>query len=361
MASGKQSDKTTNEEKTHYPEYPVPEGGAAMTDSTYEIENAVLIGEHEELYLAAGAHSILQFATGELTVPEQSVRNFWQNLHERAAFCRRHDKPFLQMVAPEKYKVYPEGFPVENPKSFWDAFTAAGGATEENMWYGAKDLRDNPFGRSYYKTDTHWTAAGMMLATRRIAETAGFSEAEIAALSEKMQSQTQPLDKLFYGDLGRKLEPQQGEEVLWPRRAPSVMTEENGLAHDYDKPVNDGRMVLSLNPDSVSDKTLLIFGDSYLFNALAYIELGFRRVVFCRTRFFHREMVAMAQPDVIICQAAERYTREVSRDVKAPPFLMLPYVLGREPKMTQKQAAFISGFLANSRKPDFSEYNVDLS
>ncbi|GHG97612.1 alginate O-acetyltransferase AlgX-related protein [Pseudodonghicola xiamenensis] len=331
-----------------------------MTDSTYEIENAVLIGEHEELYLAAGAHSILKFATGELTVPEQSVRNFWQNLRERAAFCARQGRGFLQMVAPEKYKVHPEGFPVENPKSFWDAFTAAEGATVENMWYGAQDLRDNPFGRSYYKTDTHWTAAGMMLATRRIAETAGFSEVELSALSEKMQAQTQPLDKLFYGDLGRKLEPQQGEEALWPRRAPSVTSEENGLAHDYDKPVNDGRMVVSYNPDSVTDKTLLIFGDSYLFNGLAYVELGFRNMVFCRTRFFHREMVAMVQPDMVVCEAAERYTRVVSRDVKAPPFLLLPYVLDREPKMSPKQAAFISKILSNKRRPDFSEYKVDL-
>jgi hypothetical protein len=201
----------------------------------------------------------------------------------------------------------------------------------------------------------------MMLATERIAKTAGFSEMQISSLCEVMQAHTGPLDELFYGDLGRKLEPPRGEEVLWPRKAASVTREENGLVHDYDKPINDGRMVVSLNPESVSDETLLIFGDSYLFNALAYVELAFRRVVFCRTRFFHREMMVMVQPDVIVCQAAERYTRLVSRDAKAPPFLILPYVLGREPKMNPKQAAFVAGFLANNRNPDFSEYGVDLS
>lgn len=69
----------------------------------------------------------------------------------------------------------------------------------------------------------------------------------------------------------------------------------------------------------------------------------------------------MAQPDMIVCQAAERYTRVVSQDRKAPPYLLLPYVLGREPKMTTKEAAFASSFLSNRREPDFTEYNVDLS
>ena len=332
-----------------------------MINNEYRIENSVLIGEYDELYLAAGAHNVLKFATGELTVPEVSVRNFWRNLQERVTFCERHDKPFLQMVAPEKYKVHPKGFPVREPMSFWDAFVSASGANDKHIWYGDDDLSNNPFGRSYYKTDTHWTAAGMMLATQRIAEVAGFSEVDIFALKQKMYEQTRPLTTLFYGDLGRKLDPQRGEEVSWPRRAGSVATEENGLIHDYENPVNDGRMVLSQNPESCSDKCILIFGDSYLFNALPFIELAFRKVAFCRTRFFHREMVSMVQPDVIICQAAERYTRIVSQDAKAPPFLLLPYVLGREPKMTPKQAAFISSFLSNNRKPDFSEYGVDLS
>lgn len=323
-----------------------------------EIKNAVLIGADGELYLAAGAHAILKYATGELKVNDESVKNFAWNVKERSTYCARHKKPFIQIVAPEKYKVHPEGFPVENPKSFWDAHEDL---SDYNVWYGVEDLRNNPFGRAYYKTDTHWTAAGMMLATMKIAESAGFTESELGKLKQRMQEQTRPLDKVFYGDLGRKLDPQQGEEAMWPRRAPTVKSIENGLGHDYTNPVNDGRIVFSRNSDPVTDKTVLIFGDSYLFNALAYLELAFHNVIFCRTRFFHREMVIMAQPDMIVCQAAERYTRIVSQDRKAPPYLLLPYVLGREPKMTPKDAAFASTFLSNRREPDFVEYNVDLS
>lgn len=35
----------------------------------YEIRNAVLCGGNGELFLGAGAHKILKFATGERTVP----------------------------------------------------------------------------------------------------------------------------------------------------------------------------------------------------------------------------------------------------------------------------------------------------
>jgi hypothetical protein len=324
------------------------------------IENSVLIGTNGELYLAAGAHSVLKFATGELTVKEEATKNFWNNLRERTAFCERNKKRFLQIVAPEKYKVHPEGFPIENPKSLWDAHLAGGDVSQFNVWYGAEELRLNPFGRSYYKTDTHWTAAGMMLCALKIAEAANFSETEKTQLIEAMKAQSAPLNKTFFGDLGRKLDPRQGEEVIWPRRAPWVTMVENGIGHIDGNPFNDGRMVVSENPESVTDKTLLIFGDSYLFSALPYIELSFRKLVFCRTRFFHREMVAMVQPDIIVCQAAERYTREVSPDSKAPPFLLLPFVLGRSPEMTPKQAAFLSRALSNNRQPDFAEFKVDL-
>ena len=326
----------------------------------YRIENAVLIGSNRELYLAAGAHNILKYATGELTISAESVKNFWWNLRDRISHCQRNKIDFCQFVAPEKYKVYGEDFPVPNPKSFWDAHIASPEAIDnEYIWYGADDLRNNPYGRSYYKTDTHWTAAGMMLATMKIAETSAFTEQEKAALDEKMKEQTVQLDHVFYGDLGRKLVPKVGEEPFWPRRAASVQTGENGLGHDFKSPINDGRIVASFNPESVTDKTLLIFGDSYLFNALPYIELAFRKVVFCRTRFFHREIVTMVQPDTIICQAAERYTRVVSTDQNAPPYLLLPYVLGRPPNMTPEEAMFLSRMLNNNRQVSFSMFGIE--
>lgn len=321
------------------------------------VQDGVLIGEDGELYLAQGAHSILDYATGKSKVDDQSVLNFAWNVKERSAFCERRGTPFLQMVAPEKYKVQSHGWPIEGTVSFWDSHQDF---TGQPVWYGADELTNNPFGRSYYKTDTHWTAAGMMLATMKIAETAGFSETEKTLLKQRMLEQTRPLGKLFYGDLGRKLTPQQGEDVDWPRLSSTLKWVENGITHEFGPAVNDGRLVCIRCSEPVTDKTVLIFGDSYLFNALRYIGLGFHNTIFCRTRFFHRELVVMSFPDVIICQAAERYTRVVSQDRKAPPYLLLPYVMGRKVEMSQEDAAFISSFLSNRREPDFAEYNVDL-
>ena len=329
-----------------------------MAHAGYQIENMVLIGDKGELFLGAGAHNVLKYATGELSVKKESVDNFHSNFLARESYCRSNGISFLQMVAPEKYKVMPENFPVEEPKSFWDSHEQAHNYDHPCFWYGIADLRDNPFGRSYYLTDTHWTAAGMMVACLEAAKKAGFGETEQETLVNLMLDNTAPLDKMFYGDLGRKLDPQQGESVNWPRRSRTIEVVENGIGHDYTNPVNDGRMVVSVNPGAVSTKTLLIFGDSYLFNALNFIQLAFEKVVFCRTRFFHDEMVTMVQPDLVVCQAAERYTRQVSLDSKAPPFLLLPYVLGRAPTMEAEDASFISRVLSSGKQPDFEEYSI---
>ncbi|MFS2319211.1 hypothetical protein RMQ97_14840 [Maricaulis sp. D1M11] len=324
-----------------------------------KIENGVLIGDEGELFLAQGAHSIIEYATGARSVDVETVKNFAWNVKERSAFCDRRNTPFLQIVAPEKYKVEDRCFPIQGAKSFWDYHDDFDSGV---VWYGQSDLKNNRFGRSYYKTDTHWTVAGMMLATERIAKQASFSKEELDQLEIRMKDICKPLGDIFYGDLGRKLDPQQGEDVDWPRLAPSIRVAENGITHDYSgTAVNDGRLVCLRNEESVSDKKLLIFGDSYLFNALRLLALAFRDVLFCRTRFFHRELVVMNSPDIVVSQAAERYTRVVSQDSKAPPFLLLPFVLGRKLEMSADDAVFISSFLRNRREPDYSEYNLKKS
>lgn len=323
-----------------------------------KIVNSVLIGGEGELYLGAGAHNVLKFATGEARVDAESIKNFELNVQERKKYCKDRGIPLLQMIAPEKYKVIPDGFPLESPLSFYDNHVDC---SAHGVWYPVNELKNNRFGRSYYKTDTHWTAAGLKLVTLKMAETAGFDAAAIERLSEVLERQTKPHDQTFYGDLGRKLDPKEGEEVSWPHRAPTVKSVENGIGHDYANPVNDGRIIFSRNSASISPKTVLIFGDSYLFNGLAYIECAFQNVVLCRTRFFHREMVEMVKPDLIVCQAAERYLRVVTNDEKAPPLLFLPYVLGRTPKMEPQDAAFASSFLSSGRDVDFKAYGVEFT
>jgi hypothetical protein len=68
-------------------------------------------------------------------------------------------------------------------------------------------------------------------------------------------------------------------------------------------------------------------------------------------------MVRMTRPDVVISQAAERYLSFVYPDRSAPPFLMVPYLLGRSPNITPETARILAAALAGDREVDVSIYD----
>lgn len=314
-----------------------------------QIENGVLIGTNDELYLAGGNHSVLLLARGERRISDQSVQNFWQNAEERQAFAAARDIAFLTLIAPEKYRVVPDGFPIASARSPFDDYNLR---SADYMLYPVEDLIKNEFGVSYYKTDTHWSLSGIRKIAQLIGRRAGLSEEQLRAADDLVAPNIRPFE--FCGDLGRKLAPERKEPAERVTRMGSVRAVENGMTHDYTRPVNDGRMICSHSPDAVSPKTLLIFGDSYLHNSLPVLEAYFQNVIFCRTRFFHNEMVEMVAPDIIVCQQAERYLGAVAPDREAPPFLLLPFVLGRSMSFAPDDARFVSNMLSCGRKPNFA-------
>jgi hypothetical protein len=87
---------------------------------------------------------------------------------------------------------------------------------------------------------------------------------------------------------------------------------------------------LTESPDSKTDKTLLIFGDSFFRVMLNQLAWGFRRVVFCRSAYFHSELVDAVKPDVIFGGAAERYLADVAPDDVRPHFLAYTLLAGRK-------------------------------
>ena len=61
----------------------------------------------------------------------------------------------------------------------------------------------------------------------------------------------------------------------------------------------------------------------------------FSTILFCRSEFFHREMVDMMQPTHILSEQVERFLEKVDSDSKARRFLLIPFVNGTEFKPTQ--------------------------
>ncbi|WP_386260645.1 methyltransferase domain-containing protein [Sulfitobacter aestuariivivens] len=129
----------------------------------------------------------------------------------------------------------------------------------------------------------------------------------------------------FSGDLGRKFTP----PVTEPRERLRGAVMRKRIGSNGMKGGNNGILILLESPDALTDKTLLIFGDSFFRQLLHHLCFFYRRVIFCRTRFFHYEMVDAFQPDHIFCGVAERYLSDVLPDDERPHFLAYPLVLGR--------------------------------
>lgn len=62
---------------------------------------------------------------------------------------------------------------------------------------------------------------------------------------------------------------------------------------------------------------------------LPELSRDWRQIVFCRTQFFHAEMVAAVAPDDILTGLAERYFASTRPDAERPHFLAYPLMLGR--------------------------------
>ncbi len=313
-----------------------------------KIENGVLIGRDGDLFLAGGTHEIVEFILGR-ELPARTTQLLHDNIVRRQMLSQHYNSEFLQLVAPEKYMVQSENFPVPQPGHFASAYLAK---RFDDLVYPVAELRAAKGGRAYSQTDSHWSLHGLIAIAGLVARRAGLNATSVDAVLEPVAASIKADGGSFVGDLGRKLSVQQGEPRLRFDTVFNHKTYENGMGHDFKKPINDGRLIVIESPDSATEQTLLIFGDSYIFHALNLLALFFRKIVFCRSRFFHEEIVMMVRPNLIISQMAERYMGSVASDMAAPPFMLVPYLLERPVAMDVNTALAFTRVLSAGRNFD---------
>ena len=126
------------------------------------------------------------------------------------------------------------------------------------------------------------------------------------------------------GDLALHFDPARTEtfELLAGRWR--VLALGNGLSAG-----NDGILDILISRDAVFSKRLLVFGDSFLRQMLTMLSRFFAEIVFCRTRFFHTEMMELLRPDVVLTGNVERYLSSVPSDRERPFFLNYPGLMQR--------------------------------
>jgi hypothetical protein len=176
--------------------------------------------------------------------------------------------------------------------------------------------------QGYHRTDTHLDVAGQVAVVEELL-TPLLPESDLAAYRRTVTERQSP-PKPYVGDLGVKFDPPISE--LTPKLNPdkTYILSGNGMQGG-----NDGLMLIARNSTAPRNERVLLFADSYFRQLIVHLSLTFQDVVFCRTRFFHTEMLNAVRPSFVFCGLAERYLSRVTLDQERPHFLSYPYLLGR--------------------------------
>lgn len=295
---------------------PHPAGATRPAD----VPGVMVLGSGD-LVLTGGNHAVLNLMSAQGRPADGAVATFWDNTAERTRYCASRELAFSTWVFPDKLTIFADdpAFAGQGVGSLYlRHYRTVQSATHAHVHH-LGDVITAP--DDFQQTDTHLSAAGIRNAVLAMARSLDLPGQD--AFAEKVAA-TWKLEDAHSGDLGVKFTPPMTGRALLPSPVTNHRRGSNGMAAG-----NDGMMDLLCTPDSVTDKTLLIFGDSFFRQSLGYLTFFFRRIVFLRTRYFHKEMVAAVNPDVVFCGMAERFLSNVIPDDSRCHFLAYPYVKGR--------------------------------
>ena len=274
-----------------------------------------------DLVLTGNNNAVLNLMSARGRPVDGAVATFWDNTAERARFCAGRGLAFSTWIFPDKLTVFADdpAFAGLGVGSLYQRhYQTVQSAARAHVHY-LGDVITAP--DDFQQTDTHLSATGMRSAVLAMARSLDLPGQD--AFAEKAAA-TWKHEAAHCGGLGIKFTPPVTGRAVLPSRVTNFRHGFNGMAAG-----NYGIIDLWCTPDSVTDKTLLVFGDSFFRQNLVYLSFFFRRIVFLRAHFFHEEMVAAVNPDVIFCGLAERFLSNVRSDDARCHFLAYPCVNGR--------------------------------
>lgn len=267
------------------------------------------------LYLTGGNHRVGEtFSMGAIADGKRDI--FLKNQTFRRAWCYRHDVSYSQWVFPDP--IVFDGSALQGKVASLVLSTYPGGLPND-VFYPISEL--NGFPDRQNATDTHYSPLGNMYVARKIALQTLGAPADIDLVPFIAAGKTNPV---YCGDLGSKCDPKLTEARLAPQPVAGISSAENGMASG-----NNGLIKIMESPNAISDRKLMIFGDSFLRLMLPELARYWKTIVFFRTPYFHFEMVKGVMPDDIICGMAERYFASPMPDGNRPHFLAYPLTLGQ--------------------------------
>jgi hypothetical protein len=282
------------------------------------IENNVLVGLHDQLFLFAGGQRSFAFSTGDAKISSQYISLFFHNLKQRNRHLAVRGIPFVHLIYPSKEIVLKDKVPEpwrERIQSLFLSRYIVMQPALANMCLYPIDLlmalnRNQPVFRVL---DTHMTDAGTMAVAQHVLEKWGlqYDVSKFFVINQEER----PGDLADMLNINKKISENFFKPTFIFQR----------FDNRYSLPGNTDNVCIIHNSKSMTQKRLLIFGDSFIKIALPFFAPVFRDVVYVRSATFQPDMVELMAPDFVISSNAERYLCKVEADTDSKPMLFTHY------------------------------------
>lgn len=298
-----------------------------------DIRNNVLCGHEDYLFLFDGGQNQFDYLVGDRIPTTEAVANFFDNLEQRQRYCESRGIAYLHILFPSKPVVATDKLPSPWRERVRSLFLSRYVATRSEAWpsclcYPRDLLRELDTERPvFHALDTHLTDYGSLAVARLALQKLGLDYDPAGYFTESASE--------LSGDLARML----GSPVtvagirIYPDLPAFLFDNRRAL------PSNTHNMAVMHNPHAASERRLLIFGDSFIKEALHYLAPCFRDIVYVRSTTFQADLVENIGPDVVISSNAERYLSNVVSDRDSHSLLMALYGVGSYTPSTEFRKA----------------------
>ena len=265
-------------------------------------QEKVLRGKHGYLFLNNDTNLSVDQYTGTLKLSDESISCWEQYFKYVCTIARNKSSSWCFLIVPNKEEVLSKHYPYTRGKvtpidQFLEAFS-----DYKEVLYPISELSIDR-SLTYYTVDTHWSDYGAYIAA--------MSVLKIFSLEKYFNYiKCDYSVKNVLGDLGRKLSPQQFGERLTANFNSYKKNKifENGI-------YNHGRICVLSNQKSPSDKSLVIFGDSFSMNLIWILNKVFRRVSFAHTvAAMDQDVLKIECPNYILLQSSQRFIIRVPEE-----------------------------------------------
>jgi hypothetical protein len=286
--------------------------------SNFRIENDVLFGSEQYLFLWKGGQKQFEFLSGERSPSDISLINFESNIRKRIEICNSRSICFKHIVFPSKALVktrfLPKGIGVVNSVFESHYEKSVSDLVNESLLYPLNELRAEELHHStFYKNDTHMSDRGNVAVAHFLIKAIGLEPKNNLDGSFEMRSHKGDLCSMTNGvSIPEELyisNPQLGF-VVGNRDYLSGNTNDVQIFHSFYKKL---------------DKRVLIFGDSFFKELIPFLLSYFKEVFYIRSEFFHEDIVELYQPDYVFSGNAERYLASIRSDEVSNNFVLALY------------------------------------